>query len=78
MAILLCQFGNETNTFAPGRTDFEKLDAILQVSANSGYSIPNVHQRVQLLFGADYGLSYGRSPSGTTASLHLPIEQPGV
>jgi len=56
--------------FLPGRTDFEKLDAILQVSANSGYSIPNVHQRVQLLFGADYGLSYGRSPSGTTASLH--------
>lgn len=25
MAIVLCQFGNETNTFAPGRTDFQKL-----------------------------------------------------
>lgn len=25
MTILLCQFGNETNTFSPGRLDFEKL-----------------------------------------------------
>lgn len=25
MAILLCQFGNETNTFAPGRVDFNSL-----------------------------------------------------
>jgi len=54
----------------------EKLDSILQISADSGYGIPNVHQRVQLLFGADYGLSYENSPSGTTASLRLPIEQP--
>lgn len=53
----------------------EKLDSILQISADSGYGIPNVHQRVQLLFGADYGLSYESSPSGTTASLRLPIEQ---
>ena len=53
-----------------------KLDAILQVSANSGYGVPNVHQRVQLLFGADYGLSYESSACGTTASLRLPVAQP--
>lgn len=50
----------------------EKLGSILHVSDDSGYGVPNVHQRVQLLFGPEYGLSYESSPEGTTATLRLP------
>lgn len=53
----------------------DKLGNILRISDDSGYGVPNVHQRVQLLFGADFGLSYESSNSGTTASLRLPAEQ---
>lgn len=54
----------------------EKMNSILQVSANSGYGVPNVHQRVQLLFGSEYGLSYESSASGTSATLRLPVKPP--
>ena len=50
----------------------EKLGSILEPGTDSGYGVPNVHQRVQLLFGKDYGLSYESSPEGTTAALRLP------
>ena len=53
----------------------EKAATILRISDGPGYGVSNVHQRVQLLFGADYGLSYESSTSGTTASLRLPVEQ---
>lgn len=52
----------------------DKAETILHISDHSGYGVPNVHQRVQLLFGPEYGLSYESSPQGTTATLRLPAD----
>ena len=36
----------------------EKLDTLLFYSSKSGYGIKNVHERIQIAFGQQYGLSY--------------------
>jgi len=41
--------------------------------SEKGYGIRNVHQRIQLHFGASYGLSYGKRPGGgTIATITIP------
>ncbi|MFB9278158.1 cache domain-containing sensor histidine kinase [Cohnella cellulosilytica] len=41
--------------------------------ADKGYGIRNVHQRIQLHFGAAYGLSYSKRPGGgTIATVTIP------
>ncbi len=50
----------------------EKLGSIL-TSDSSGYGIQNVHHRIQLFYGPEYGLHYESRPGeGTMASLTLP------
>lgn len=50
----------------------EKLEGILTFTS-TGYGIQNVHHRVQLFYGQDYGLHFESTPGqGTTVTLTLP------
>ena len=50
----------------------EKLKTIL-LSKSSGYGIQNVHHRIQLFYGPDYGLSYeSENGLGTTVTVTIP------
>jgi two-component system sensor histidine kinase YesM len=43
-------------------------------SKNSGVGIKNVNERIQLLFGKEYGLSFeSEREEGTTVTIKLPI-----
>lgn len=60
--------------------DIDKLNAFLDGSLNQNvpfqsYGIKNVHQRIKLKFGEDYGLHYERNSSnvGITAVIILPL-----
>lgn len=53
----------------------QKLDTIL-LSQSSGYGIQNVHHRIQLFYGAAYGLSYHSSQAGTTVTVTIPSQSP--
>jgi len=51
----------------------EKLHSLLLAGIEDGYGVQNVHHRIQLLCGSEYGLSYeSRQGMGTTAVLRLP------
>lgn len=51
----------------------EQLKNLLCPGTEKGYGVKNVHQRVQLLFGPQWGLSYRCAPDqGTEAILRLP------
>ena len=42
-------------------------------SRGSGIGLKNVHQRIQLYFGSEYGLEVESEPDeGTTVRIHLP------
>ena len=44
----------------------------------SGIGLRNVHQRIQLTYGAQYGLEITSEPDeGTTIRIHLPVRRPG-
>lgn len=46
----------------------------IQSSAGSGIGLKNVHQRLALTFGPEYGLSIDSEPDeGTTVHIHLPL-----
>ena len=51
----------------------EKQERILLAGSEEGYGVRNVHQRVKLTCGDQYGLSYKTDGSGTTAILRLPL-----
>lgn len=58
----------------------EQADALLTEDTGkvrgkgSGIGLKNVQERIQLYFGADYGLSlYSEPDEGTTARIHLPV-----
>ncbi len=60
----------------------EQADALLTQDTSkergkgSGIGLKNVHERIQLYFGAEYGLSlYSEPDEGTTARIHLPQSQ---
>lgn len=53
----------------------EKLDQILTVMSN-GYGVQNVHHRIQLYYGAEYGLSFeSREGEGTRVTLCIPCQK---
>ncbi len=56
--------------------DLAKVQAILTGTADpdKGFGIRNVHKRIQLRFGDDYGLSYFvRQDGGTKVTIRLPV-----
>ncbi|WP_068782751.1 sensor histidine kinase [Paenibacillus phocaensis] len=57
--------------------DFEAIDRLLNdetPSPSFGYGIRNIHQRLRLHFGPEYGLKYASLPEGGTAvTITLPI-----
>lgn len=57
--------------------DYEAIERLLRDKENaapSGYGIRNVQQRIELHFGAAYGLSYSaREGGGTQAAIVLPL-----
>lgn len=60
--------------------DEEALKRILSIpesnESKAGVGVVNVHQRIQLYFGSDYGLSYESRPSeGTTTIVKIPAIQ---
>ena len=64
----------EDNGFRP--VDLEKIRLLLagQSNADSGFGIRNVHKRIQLRFGQDYGLGYSaREERGTKALIRMPL-----
>ena len=54
----------------------EKASQLLQKPSASiyggGYGIYNVQQRIQVYYGAEYGLHIESSPEGTTVTVHIP------
>ena len=51
------------------------LESILTCE-NGGYGVQNVHHRIQLYYGAEYGLSYeSRVNEGTRAILEIPVRK---
>jgi len=63
----------EDNGFRP--VDLAKIEAILSGTADpdKGFGIRNVHKRIQLRFGSEFGLSYSaREEGGTRAVIRLP------
>lgn len=64
------------------KVDIERLTRLLQediggdATAATGYGVRNIHQRLQLHFGKEYGLSYTARPEGGTAvSLLIPLPE---
>lgn len=52
--------------------DLEMLQSIL-TTKTKGYGVQNVHQRVQLAYGTEYGLAYtSKLMEGTTVTLTIP------
>ena len=57
----------------------EKIDAILSdkpigPTKGSNVAISNIHHRLKLLYGADYGLSYSSTPGqGTEVTIRMPL-----
>lgn len=63
----------EDNGFRP--VELGKIEAILSgtASPDKGFGIRNVHQRIRLRFGSEFGLSYSaREEGGTRAVIRLP------
>ena len=63
----------EDNGFRP--VNLEKIQKLLTGDENpdSGFGIRNVHKRIQLRFGEDFGLSFSaRAEGGTRAMIRLP------
>ncbi|QUL53069.1 histidine kinase [Paenibacillus tritici] len=58
------------------QVDYKAIDHVLNDDSPnpvSGYGIRNIHQRVHLHFGPDYGISYGpRVSGGTVVTVTLP------
>lgn len=55
----------------------KQMDEILQekASADSGYGVQNIHARIQLVYGSDYGLTYSTSDrGGVRVTLHFPCQ----
>ncbi|MBB3113345.1 two-component system sensor histidine kinase YesM [Paenibacillus phyllosphaerae] len=64
----------EDNGFRP--VNLAKIEALLAGTADKdqGFGIRNVHMRVQLRFGPEFGLSYSiREEGGTIATIKLPL-----
>lgn len=67
----------EDNGYKP--VDHEALNRMIRAplpEVRSGYGVHNVHERIQLHFGADYGIRYSSPPGGgTRVTILLPARQ---
>lgn len=55
---------------------FEKKEPTIR---KSGVGVLNVHERLQLYYGKNYGLTFFSTPGeGTTAEIHIPITEGGT
>lgn len=65
----------EDNGFLP--VDMDRLEQIVNGElADKGYGVRNVHQRIRLHYGKDFGLSYERRDGGgVRALIRIPIQQ---
>lgn len=65
----------EDNGFLP--VDMDRLEQIVNGElADKGYGVRNVHQRIRLHYGKDFGLSYERRDGGgVRAIIRIPIQQ---
>jgi two-component system sensor histidine kinase YesM len=53
----------------------EQLKASLTDGTNEGFGLRTVHQRIQILFGAEYGLALQSEPGkGTRISVTIPMK----
>jgi two-component system, sensor histidine kinase YesM len=53
-----------------------KMMEIMQHTNPKGYGVKNIQQRLQLVYGPEYGLSYTSEPgSGTTVRIKIPARQ---
>jgi two-component system sensor histidine kinase YesM len=54
----------------------EQLNTAMLESKNQGFGIKNVNERIKLMFGADYGLSFqSQFLKGTTVTIKLPFKE---
>ncbi len=44
-----------------------------QPEKRTGIGLPNIHMRIQLIYGAPYGLSISSGPEGTCVCAEFPI-----
>jgi two-component system sensor histidine kinase YesM len=65
----------EDNGYKP--VDPEAINRMIREARRdnrSGYGVHNVHERIRLHFGAEYGIRYSRPPGGgTLATIVLPV-----
>jgi len=65
----------EDNGYKP--VDPEAINRMIREARRdnrSGYGVHNVHERIRLHFGAEYGIRYSRPPGGgTLATIELPV-----
>ncbi|MBQ7064826.1 MAG: sensor histidine kinase [Firmicutes bacterium] len=48
-----------------------------RTTETSSIGLYNIHQRIHLLFGEQYGLSFSKDDTGMTVGIHLPIKNTG-
>ncbi|MBB6679113.1 sensor histidine kinase [Cohnella lubricantis] len=67
----------EDNGYKP--VDHEALNRMLreplpEIRSSGGYGVHNVHERIQLHFGPEYGIQYSSPPGGgTLVTIRLPV-----
>ncbi|MFF2885556.1 sensor histidine kinase [Paenibacillus sp. NPDC057967] len=54
----------------------EQVDTLLSTESKAGYGIKNVHERVQLAYGPNYGVTiHSQAGLGTKITIMLPLQQ---
>jgi two-component system sensor histidine kinase YesM len=54
----------------------EQVEALLSSESKAGYGIKNVHERVQLAYGQNYGVTiHSQAGLGTKITITLPLQQ---
>jgi two-component system sensor histidine kinase YesM len=52
-----------------------RVNNVMQANKESGYGIRNVHERIQLAYGSNYGVTiYSRLGIGTQVVITLPLD----
>ena len=69
--ILVVEVRNNGSFFEEGL--LEKLQQSKEQASGTGIGLLNIHQRIQLLFGAEYGLTLYNQDGFAVASIRIPI-----
>ena len=69
--ILVVEVRNNGSFFEEGL--LEKLQKSKEQASGTGIGLLNIHQRIQLLFGAEYGLTLYNQDGFAVASIRIPI-----